>query len=144
MKYLFVFMVLLISQQDIIIEKAWIRNASAGMNTALFFDAVNNSDTDDVLIKAYSNAAEVVEIHETFEDGDMMGMREVKEVIIKANSMFSFKPMHHHVMLIKLKKDLNEGDKVDVTLTFKKAGEIKLSVPVEKMIMNKQMGRKKH
>lgn len=127
----------------IIIENAWIRNASTGMTTALFFDVVNTGSKADTLTKVSCSAAELVEVHKTFEDGDMMGMRKVNAVEIKAHSTFNFKPMHHHIMLIKLKRDFKDGDKVDVVLHFKQAGEIKLQAPVKKMNMNK-MKKKIH
>jgi len=138
MKFLLAVISLFFIQPDTVeIENAWIRNASTGMTTALFFDIINNGGKADTLSKVECSAAEIVQIHETFEDGDMMGMREVETVIIEAHSTFSFKPMHHHVMLIKLKKDLKEGDKVDVVLQFNKAGKIKLQADVKKMNMGK-------
>lgn len=138
MSYLLTLISLLFIQQGALkVENASIRNSSAGMNTALFFDVVNNGNEADTLVKVECNAAQIVQMHETFEDGDMMGMREVKAVEIKAKSTFNFKPMANHVMLIKLTRDLKAGEKVGVFFYFKKAGKIKLSVPVKKMNMNK-------
>jgi copper(I)-binding protein len=123
-------------EQKIEIKNSWIRNSSAGMNTALFFDVVNSGGEADTLYKAASDLAELTQIHETFMQEDMMGMRQVGNVVIEPNSIFNFKPGAHHIMLIKLKKDLLEGESGDVVLYFKKAGEIKISALVKKMIMN--------
>lgn len=120
-------------QEEVSVENAWIRNASKDMNTALFFDLKNNSDMPDTLFKAESSAAELVQIHETFKDGDMMGMREVKEIVIEPNSVFNFKPRAHHVMLIRLKKDLDEGSEEEITLHFRNAGAVTFKAPVKKM-----------
>ncbi len=137
MKILFALLFLLYPLQDnIVIENSWIRNSSKGMNTALFFDVHNNGSTADTLYKVSSELAELVQIHETFMQDDMMGMREVKDVVIEPGSTFRFKPKSHHVMLIKLKQDLNEGEEGEVTLFFRNAGEIKISAPVKKMKMH--------
>ena len=120
--------------KNVAIENAWIRNSAEGMNTALFFDVKNNGNKADTLYKVECSAAELVQIHETFTEGDMMGMREVKNVVINAGQIFNFKPRSHHVMLIKLKKDLKEGDKESVTFYFSNSGKIKMDVQVKKMI----------
>ena len=116
------------------IQNAWLRTSGEGMNTAMFFDAVNNTDKPDTLYKVESNLAELVQMHETYTKGDMMGMREVKNVVIKPHSTFKFKPGEHHIMFIKLKRDLKEGEKIKVTLYFKTAGKMKVEVPVKNMI----------
>jgi copper(I)-binding protein len=122
---------------NIEISNAWIRPGAAGMNTAFFFNVSNTSDMPDTLISAKSEIAEIVEIHKTYEKGDdMMGMRSVDEVVISANSTFEFKPMHHHVMLIKIIDDLKINDEGIVNLNFKNAGEITVTAKViDKKIM---------
>jgi copper(I)-binding protein len=122
-------------EQRIEIKNAWIRNGSEGMNTALFFDVINSAESADTLFKVVSDAAELVQIHETFMRGDMMGMREVSNVVIESNSTFNFKPGAHHVMFINLKRNLPEGENEEVILFFKKTGEVKITAPVKKMII---------
>jgi periplasmic copper chaperone A len=43
------------------------------------------------------------------------------------------KPGSYHVMLIGLKKPLTAGEKIALTLTFEKAGNISVTVPVQAM-----------
>jgi copper(I)-binding protein len=43
------------------------------------------------------------------------------------------KPGSYHVMLIGLKKQLTAGEKIPLTLTFEKAGNISVTVPVQAM-----------
>ncbi|MCK7523440.1 MAG: copper chaperone PCu(A)C [Ignavibacteriales bacterium] len=70
-------------------------------------------------IKLNLNLAGIVEIHETYDAGnDMMGMREVKQIVIPAKTTFELKPGAHHVMLMKLKQDIKKGYVGDVTLIF--------------------------
>lgn len=133
MKIFLTFLFVFFSTVNIEIENAWIRNSAEGMNTALFFDVVNNGTEPDTLYKVSSDLAELVQIHETVKDGDIMGMREVDFVVIKPNSTFNFKPMAHHIMLIKLKEDMKENAVGEAILYFKQAGEIKIKAPVKKM-----------
>ena len=107
------------------------------MNTAFFFNVYNSSEIADTLISVESKIAKIVEIHETFTKGeDMMGMRSVDFVEIPAGTNFEFKPMHHHVMLIKVIDDLKiEGEGI-VNLNFKNAGKIEVKAKViDKKIM---------
>jgi periplasmic copper chaperone A len=134
--FLLIFLMTFINtpKDKIEIQNAWLRTAGAGMNTAMFFDIVNNSDKPDTLYKVESDLAELVQIHETYKNGDMMGMREVKNVVVKPHSTFKFKPGGHHVMFINLKNDIKEGDKTEVTFFFKVAGKMKVEVPIKNMI----------
>lgn len=126
-----------IEQGNIKITNAWIRPGAAGMNTAFFFDVYNSSENPETLLTAESQIAEIVEVHETFTKGeDMMGMRSVDFVEIAAGTKFEFKPMHHHIMLIKVVDDLKVDDEGTVKLVFKNAGEIEVKAKViDKKIM---------
>jgi hypothetical protein len=114
------------------VENAWLRTANKGMNTALYIDVNNLSSKDDMLMDVKSDIANTVQIHETFKQGDNMGMRRVPSVTIKGNSSFHFAPGGFHVMVIKLKENLKEGDKKEFTLTFKHAGKVKVKAVVRK------------
>jgi periplasmic copper chaperone A len=117
----------------------WMRVGAQGQATGLFFKIENNSDKADTLYKVEFEPAGKVEIHETYDAGnDMMGMREVKQIVIPAKTTFELKPGAHHVMLMKLKQDIKKGYVGDVTLYFKKAGEIMIKAEAKEM-MNKQM-----
>lgn len=116
----------------------WMRVGAEGKATGLFFKIENNSDKADTLYKAEFALAGKVEIHETYDAGnDMMGMREVGIIVIPAKSTFELKPGAHHIMLMKLKKDIKKGDEGEVTLFFKQAGEIKIKAQAKEMMMKK-------
>ena len=129
------FVAALFAQQepaDIEIKEPWIRPGAKDMATAFYFVAENNSEKADTLYKAVSDIAGKVEIHETFKKDDMMGMREVEYIVIPPKSEFRFKPGAHHIMLMKLKKDLLDGNEEVITLYFKNSGEHMLKVKVKK------------
>jgi copper(I)-binding protein len=114
------------------IKNAWIRPGAQGMNTALYLDIINNGNSVDTLYDAKSSAAKIVEIHETYSSGDMMGMRKTKGIEIKPNSQFQLKPGGHHIMFIDLNKKLENGSKAEVLLYFKKAGKITVTAQIKK------------
>jgi len=119
-------------EDKIKIKDAWMRPSSEKMTTALYFIIENKSETADTLFHVDSDLAERVEIHETYSEGDMMGMRKVDFVVIGGKSSFELKPGAHHITLMKLKKDIKDGDKGEFVLHFKLVGEIKITAIAKK------------
>src|SRR4051812_10908340 len=71
----------------------------------------NKGKTDDKLIGVQSAIANSVELHEMQMSGDVMKMREVKDVDIKAEKTVNMQPGGgYHVMLIGLKQPLKPGE----------------------------------
>lgn len=124
--------VLFPSDDNIKINEAWMRPSSEKMATALYFVIENKSETADTLFQVDSDLAERVEIHETYSEGEIMGMRKVDFIVIGGKSSFELKPGAHHIMLMKLKKDIKDGDKGEFVLHFKQAGEIKIIATAKK------------
>lgn len=130
--------------EKIKIVDPWMRIGAQGQSTGLFFKIENNSDKADTLYKVEFEPAGLVQIHETYDAGnDMMGMREIKEIVIPAKSTFELKPGSYHVMLMKLKQDIKKGFVGNVTLYFKKAGKIVIKAEAKEM-MRKQMMQHKY
>jgi periplasmic copper chaperone A len=119
-------------EEKIKITDPWMRPSFEKMTTALYFVIENNDVKADTLFKVESDLAGKVEIHETYSQYDMMGMRKVDFIVIEGKSSFELKPGAHHIMLMKLKKDINDGDKAEFVLHFKRAGEIKITAIAKK------------
>ena len=127
MKIIFALMtILIVSGNNLKIGDAWMRPGAEKMGTALYFTIDNTSNEPDTLYKATSNISDNVQIHETYREGELNGMREIKQLVIEANSTIEFKPGSYHIMVMKLKKDILKGDKAEFTLYFSKAGEMKI------------------
>lgn len=138
MNLIFAFLLLLSTPGDKIkIIEPWMRISAQGQSTALFMKIKNESDIADTLYKVECDFAGKVEIHETYQNGDMMGMRPVEHIIIPAKSEFELKPRAHHIMVIKLKKDIKKGSTEEFTLYFRQAGKIKIKVTAQEMQMPK-------
>src|SRR5664279_3651613 len=85
------------------IENAWMRSADKGMNTALYFDIKNLSLKDCELVDVSSGIAKFLQIHETYKQGENLGMRKVEFITIKGRTTFHLAPGGFHVMVIRLK-----------------------------------------
>jgi periplasmic copper chaperone A len=120
----------LISPQ-IRIENAWMRPANLGMNAALYFDINNLSSKDYELVNVSSDIAKVVQIHETYKQGENLGMRKVESITVKSKTTFHLAPGGFHVMVIRLKENLRVGDKKEFTLTFSNHKKIKIMAVVK-------------
>jgi copper(I)-binding protein len=123
---------LFISGNNLKIHDAWMRPGAEKMGTALYFTIDNTSNEPDTLYKATSNISDNVQIHETYREGELNGMREVKQLVIEPNSTIEFKPGSYHIMVMKLKKDINVNDEEKFILFFKQAGEIEVTAKAKK------------
>ncbi len=119
----------------ITVEQPWARATPGGAITgAVYMTVDNKSGTADRLTGASSDIAEKVQIHEMKVENGVMQMREISGGLpIPAKGSVVLKPMSYHVMLIGLKKPLAAGEKFSLTLTFAKAGNIAVTVPVQAM-----------
>ena len=120
------------NKTSIAISQAQAR-ASVGKspNTAAFLQIENQGKQDDALLSASSPAAERVEIHSMSMQGDVMKMRAVDTLPVKAGEKITMQPgQGYHLMLMGLKKSLKAGEKIPVTLNFRDAGNIRVTADV--------------
>ena len=104
---------------DIVIKNQWIRPGAEKMGTALYFTLENNGSESDTLYSVETDVAMMVQIHETYSNDDVMGMREISEIIIEPESSVKLEPGGKHIMVMKLKKDINTGDEIEFKLHFR-------------------------
>lgn len=107
-------------------------------NGAAFLQIENRGKSDDALLSASSPAAARVEIHTMSMEGDVMKMRALDALDIKAGQTLAMKPgSGAHLMLMGLKKPLAAGDKIPMTLNFRHAGKVEVTAEVAAMGMPK-------
>jgi copper(I)-binding protein len=106
---------------------------SGAKSGAAFFMIMNHGNEDDRLIAARSEAAPRVELHTHIEDANgVMKMREIEGGIeIPAGEMHALKRGGDHVMFMGLEAPFEQGAEVTVTLTFEKAGDVEVAIPVD-------------
>lgn len=96
-----------------------------------FVTIKNNGSEDDRLVSVSSPAAGTVELHEMAMQGEVMKMRKLDSGIpVPAGETVELKAGGLHMMFMQVKTPFAEGDTVPVALTFEKAGEIQLTLPV--------------
>lgn len=111
----------------IVIKDQWIRPGAEKMATALYFTLGNNGSEADTLYAVETDIAKMVQIHETYSNGDLMGMREIGKIIIEPESSVKLEPGGKHIMVMRLKRDIKKGDEIEFKLHFRKAGEISVT-----------------
>jgi len=104
-----------------------------GASGAIFLQIANPTDADDRLVSAASDVADKVELHTHIAGADgVMQMIEVPEGFpVPAQEGHSLQRGGDHIMLMGLTRALKDGDMITVTLTFEKAGEVVVEVPVD-------------
>lgn len=85
---------------------------------------VNRGNEADVLVSIKSQIADRVEIHESTTDGGVMRMRQVDRLPIAPGQTIVFKPGGLHMMFLKPKSPLRQGNRFAADLTFEKAGAV--------------------
>ncbi len=102
----------------------------------------NAGSQADRLVGGSVDFAGKTEVHEMKIVDEVMKMREVKGGLeIPAGGEVLLKPGGYHVMFMKLKEQLKEGETRKVKLMFEKAGEVELDFDV-KVMMKKKMKMK--
>jgi copper(I)-binding protein len=125
---------------QITITNPWSRPApalsaadQAPMAMAAGFMTILNTGTEaDRLVAAKTDVAMTVEIHEVVEgDGGVMQMQPLADGLeIPAGETVVLEPGSYHLMLIGIKQDFTLGFSYELTLTFEKAGDVTITVPV--------------
>jgi copper(I)-binding protein len=114
------------------IADAWIKATDEDMSAA-FGTLTNDSDQDVTIVSAETDAAGMVELHETVENeaGEMV-MREIEGGFsIPAGGSLLLEPGADHIMLMGLTGALAAGDEVTVTLTFSDDTTYAFTAPVK-------------
>jgi copper(I)-binding protein len=111
----------------------WARATPRGASVAAGYIKLSNTgSTPDRLVGGTSEAAGRVEIHEmTMTDG-VMQMRPLKDGIeLKPGQTVELKSGSFHLMMVGLKQQLQQGQRIKGTLIFEKAGPVDIEYQVE-------------
>ena len=101
-----------------------------GTGTSAAYLVINNCSAEpDTLLIAASDVAEFTQVHVTEIHDNVTRMTEVQKLDIPAGKKVELKEGGYHIMMMQLKQNINPGDPVEITLTFEKAGEIKVTAP---------------
>ena len=115
------------------IENAYTRATVPGQMAAGGFMKIENKGGVDLLVSASSSVAGEVQLHEMAMEGNVMKMRQVKDIPVPAGGAVELKPGGMHLMFMSIKAPLTAGETVPVKLKFAKAGEVEVKMPVNAM-----------
>lgn len=118
---------------NLLIDHPWARATTLGATRGAGYLAIRNSgDTSDRLLTATVAFARRAEIQQmTMQDG-LMRLMQVKEGLeIPAGGTLLLEPSSSHLVFIDLQGPLKEGTMLDGTLTFEKAGKVKIQYQIE-------------
>lgn len=113
------------------VDHVWSRAAMAGHDGVVYL-TITDTGPADTLTGASTPVAAMAELHETINDNGVMKMRAVASLPITSGTKVTLEPGGYHLMLMDLKRPLNEGDSFPVTLSFAKGGQVTATATVEK------------
>ena len=129
-------------EADLTIHDPYVRLAPPNAPATGAFMVIKNAGSSDrQLVKAESNVAKAVQLHNHVNENGVMKMREVPSIEVKANGQAELKPGSYHIMLIDLTTELKEGDTVPLTLHFDDGTSQQVSAPVRKLQMTMPAGK---
>lgn len=122
------------SAKNLTISNGWIAIPKGNMPMAAGYMIVENPTKKAVNLIAASASEELckaVELHtHSMQDGRLR-MRKIDSVPVPKKDKVHFRPGGLHIMLIGLKKQLLDGDQIDLTFTFDNGEEIKQTFTVK-------------
>ncbi|MDN7144171.1 copper chaperone PCu(A)C [Pseudomonas sp. JQ170] len=130
---------------DTSVTDAWVRATVAHQqSTGAFMTLTASSDSK--LVDVQSPVAEIVQVHQMTMDNDVMGMKQVQSVDLPAGKAVSLDPNGYHVMLMKLKQQVKEGEQVPLTLVIEDAKGQKQTLEIKAPVraLNAEMQGHKH
>lgn len=120
------------SSKGITVSHPWARATPGGVTVGgAYLEIVAAPGGGDRLVGGSSPVAGSLEIHNHIMEGGTAKMRRVDGLAISGGKSVVLSPGGYHVMLMGLKQPLKEGDMIDLTLSFEKAGDITVQATVE-------------
>ncbi len=87
-------------------------------NTSVYISIFNNTKEDQVIKSVSTSLSKRSEFHSSVMKNSINKMIKLEEIIIPANDVFFFQPGKKHIMVMNIKKKLNDGDEFDLQLTL--------------------------
>ena len=119
---------------ELMIEGAVARASIGSAPNSAAYLTVKTMGAPDRLIGAESDAARKVELHRSYKQDGVMRMEPIEGIPVEPGAPAVLEPGGAHVMLMGLVAPLQAGTEIALTLTFEKAGDVTLSVPVRRRL----------
>jgi len=112
-------------------EHAWVRMQLAVADTAAAYLTLRNTGVREVVVvRVSSDVSETSEVHMMRKQGALMRMSVIEHMTIPAHGFVTLEPGGQHIMLAGLKRELNQGQNVNLALHFMDGSVIRVVAPV--------------
>ena len=115
---------------DITIINPWARATPGKPRNGGAYLTIKGGASGDELTGVESDVAKKTQLHGHNNENGVMKMRQVKAITVPAGGMAMLQPGGYHVMLMKLKYALKEGESFPLILHFAKAGKVTVEVRI--------------
>lgn len=120
---------------NLTIQHPWSRETAVGQSVGGgFLTVINAGNTEDRLLSGTSPIAAEVQLHTMTMDHGVMRMRQVTNgIAIPPKGTVQLQPGGYHIMFIGLSHPLHTGERVPVTLHFRRVGDVKVEFAVQQV-----------
>lgn len=99
------------------VDSAWVRTPPPGARMLAGYATLrNDSDADVVIVAAESERFGMVEIHESYREGERVRMRRIPELLIPAGESVTLEPGGLHLMLMRPESPVEDGELLAIDL----------------------------
>jgi copper(I)-binding protein len=120
----------LVAAGDLEIRNAFAFSPPTASEAAGYFTVTNRGTLPDTLVSVTSPIAASAMLHGQVTDGGMVRMQHVGQAVVPARDSLVLAPGGTHLMLVDLSRLPRPGDSITVTLTFSRAGDADVVMPV--------------
>tara|TARA_A100001037_G_scaffold61461_1_gene53477 strand:+ start:26 stop:478 length:453 start_codon:yes stop_codon:yes gene_type:complete len=115
------------SLAELQMDNAWVRSAPPNSKVFSGYLRFKNVSANEITInKMKSNAFDQIEIHSSFIEDGISTMRKIDNLRISENSEMKLEPGGYHLMLMSPKKDIKEGNLVELIIYYEDEDRIKI------------------
>lgn len=116
---------------EITMHDAWVRATPPGASGTAAYMHLSNSGADDhVVVAASSKDFANVSLHRTTIEEGLVGMESMDQLVVPSGGSVVLKPSGMHVMLMGAKRDIKEGESVDINLRLQNGKVFLVTLPV--------------
>ncbi|MDF3030307.1 MAG: hypothetical protein K0R03_865 [Moraxellaceae bacterium] len=114
----------------VVVMDAWVGEAPPAARNLAVYLTLKNGPRNDTLLSVKTPLAAAAELHQTRKADGVTRMQKQSGITLAPGEEVQFAPGGRHVMLIGVKRALKVGDRVPLTLKFRRAGNVDVQAEV--------------